>query len=46
MVKIKKKKVMGTQAKVRLYESEAGNGCTNTSACVGGGNNCENRHTC
>lgn len=33
-------------AKVQLYNSEAGMGCTNRSTCVGGGNNCTNKTTC
>lgn len=32
---------------VKLYDGEqAGNGCNNTSACVGGGNNCKNKQVC
>lgn len=33
--------------KIKLYDGEqAGNGCNNTSACTGGGNNCTNKQVC
>lgn len=46
MNKLKKTQKNYSLAKVWLYRSEAGEGCTNTSACVAAGDNCSNKQTC
>lgn len=49
MKKLAKKVKKNDLAMVRLYETEnteAGNGCTNTSACTNAGSNCTNKQTC
>lgn len=36
-----------SHVKVKLYDGEtSGNGCTNSTTCVGGGSNCTNSKTC
>lgn len=46
MKKLVKKQKIYLSEKVRLYETEAGNNCTNTSTCAGAGTNCTNKGTC